>query len=281
MTAATDLSPLAEAQEFEHRMLSELRSSIRRRRVQAVVIGVGVVGAGFVVWWLLVAALKWINPETLPDPVGVVTTLFDLLRTASLWVNVWATLSAALIGLALGTVIGVLIGVALSRARVVRQALSPLIVFFNAMPRPALAPIFIVWFGLGLWAKVAASISIVSFIMLLSALAGLSSINPDHVQLCRSLTVRGWQYFWKVEMPSALPSLYSGLRLSASGTILGVFVAEVVAAYNGVGQLFIQANNTFQMTTVFALVIVISLIAVVLDGAAWLAQRLLGGRRGL
>lgn len=263
-----------EAVLFDSELLNEYRRYRRRVSWQAWTLRIGLFVGAIAAWWAI-GTLGLLSTGIVGNPVLVGEQILAWLPTSYLWSNLWSTLKAALVGLALGTVLGVSIGVFLARIEVVRRATRPYVTFFNAMPRPALAPLFVVWFGLGIEAKATAAVSIVFFIMLMTAMAGIENVDPDIRQLARSLDLSGSMYFRRIELPSALPALYSGLRLSAAGAVLGVIVDEIVAAYKGLGQIFVRASSAFAMEQVYAIVIIISLVALILEILAWLLQRAL------
>lgn len=269
-----------EAQEeldFDQSLLEERRARTRSRSALVWSLRIAALVAAGAGWWLF-GAIGVISTGIIGDPVQVLKQLGDWATTSYLWTNIWSTFKAALIGLAVGSLAGIAVGVVFARVTVIRRAFNPYVTFFNAMPRPALAPLFVVWFGLGVVAKVTGAFSIVFFIMLVNTIAGIENVDPDVEQFSRSLGISGRQFFLMVELPTALPTIYSGLRLSAAGAVLGVIVDEIVAAYRGLGQIFVRASSAFDMNQVYAIVIVISLVAVVLDLLAWLIQKSLTKR---
>jgi NitT/TauT family transport system permease protein len=150
---------------------------------------------------------------------------------------------------------------------------------FNSLPRPALAPIFILWFGLGAYAKLAVSVSLVFFVMLLNTFAGLAKVDPDIDQLARSLGMSRWQRFRHVDLMSALPTIVAGLRLSAVYSVLGVVVAEIVASYHGLGQRLTVDTNSMSIASAFSILFIMTVVAMALDYGVSLLERLVGWQR--
>ena len=232
--------------------------------------------------WALVARARLIDPLFISDPVGVAKALFANFADPSIWEDIWATASAAAGGLILGALTGIPAGIAFHTFPVVRRGLNPFVVMFNSLPRPALAPIFILWFGMGAYAKLAVSISLVFFVMLLNTFAGLAKVDPDIDQLARSLGMSRWQRFRHVDLMSALPTVIAGLRLSAVYSVLGVVVAEIVASYHGLGQRLTVDTNSMAIASAFAILFIMTVVAMILDYGVSLLERVVTwqGRAG-
>ena len=134
----------------------------------------------------------------------------------------------------------------------------------NALPRVALIPLFILWFGIGTEQKVASGVSIMYFVLLSYTMAGAKSTDPDHLRLARSLAIPGWRTFLEIIVPSALPAIFAGLRLGMIYTVLGVITAELIAGGKGLGTLVSYYSNTFNPNGVFATLIALVLITIAL-----------------
>ena len=264
--------PSSAERDLEGSLLAEIRAKRRKRLVAAWVIRLVFLGV-FAGIWHFVSATNIVPAFFIGDPIKVVLTLFDIIRTPDLWVNIEETFGAAILSLAFGSGLGILAGVILSRSPTLAQAMNPYIALFNGLPRPALAPLFILWFGLGITAKVMVGITIVFFILLVNTMAGLSSIDPDIALLTRSLGASRLQRFRLVEVPWALPTIVAGLRLAAVYSVLGVVVCEMVASYFGIGQLLVKATNGFEIDLSFALLTILALMATALDLAVSALQR--------
>jgi NitT/TauT family transport system permease protein len=242
------------------------------------VIRIGIVVV-LVALWQAATSFGIVDPFVASTPMEVATTLVHLLLTSALWFNLWQTFSAALIGLVIGSVLGMGGAVLFRSIPMLDKAVRPYLTLFNAMPRPALAPIFILWFGLGAAPKVWVAVSLVFFIVLLSTRAGLDGIDPDTKLLGTSLGITRWQRFRLVELPSALPSVVAGLRLGVVYAVLGVVVSEMVASYNGLGQELVRATNSFNVAKSFAIIAIMALLAVTLDFGVGVLERRFAGTR--
>jgi len=272
VTQATSAARTADLQTFEASIRAEMRTMRRRYEATAWTVRIAallVVLGG----WEFLSATNIIKAFYISDPISVAVSLINVLGQGATWYNLWQTLVAAAISLAVGSILGVAGGVALWRVSVLARAFNPYITLFNALPRPALAPLFIMWFGLGVTAKVFVAVTIVFFLLLVNTMAGLSNVDPDILALANSLGASRLQRFLLVEIPSALPSIVAGLRLGAVYSVLGVVVSEMVASYYGLGQMLVKATNGFQVSMSFAILVLMAAMAVVLDVGAWLLQR--------
>jgi NitT/TauT family transport system permease protein len=167
------------------------------------------------------------------------------------------TLLATLIAFALGGVLALLSALLLTVVPPLRQLAEPYLDALNSLPRVALVPLFIIWFGLGLTSKVVSGISLMYFILLYSTLAGAQSVDPDHRLLARSLGLPGRKIFTQIVIPTAIPAIFTGLRLGLVYTLLGVVTAELIAGGKGLGSLVSYYSNTFDANGVFAILIVL------------------------
>jgi NitT/TauT family transport system permease protein len=265
--------PPAPDDAFDARIIAERTAKYRRdtRTVVAISAGLLVVVLGA---WEIVHATGLVKPIFISDPVSVARAIGRLLVSADFWKAVGATFIASFWGLVLGAVLGILSGIAMAHSEVLRRALQPYLTIFNALPRPALAPIFILWFGLGAAPKIVVGATIVFFVLLANTMAGIRSANADIGFLARSLGMSRWQMFRLVELPQAMPAIVAGLRLGAVYSVLGVVVSEIVAAYEGLGQLLVQYTNQFAIAESFAVLAFTAMLALVLDFAVSLLQRL-------
>ena len=172
----------------------------------------------------------------------------------------WVTLQAVLVAFAVGAFLALLTALAMTVFPTVEKLFSPIIDALNALPRVALIPLFILWFGIGMTQKVASGVSIMYFILLSYTMAGAKGTDPDHLALARSLGIPRWRVFTQIIVPSAVPSIFAGLRLGMIYTVLGVITAELIAGGKGIGTLVSYHSNTFDANGVFATLIVLVII---------------------
>lgn len=215
--------------------------------------------------WQFFSESGLVSKVLVSSPTAIWSYLYKTVPTAYLWLNVWATLQAVLIGLFVGGVLGIALGVIFYEVDLIRRGLDPFVTFINSLPRPALAPVFLLWFGLGIGAKVAVSVSIVVFLLLLNTLAGLRSTSDDMLFLAASLNMTRWERLKFIQLPSATPSIIAGVRLGAVYSVLGVVVSELVAAYSGLGVILVQETNKFNMAGAFGVLFILGMLATALN----------------
>lgn len=257
---------------IHEQLLSSRKQHNRRSALWSWIIRIGLVvvilGA-----WQITATKNWVSPALVSDPEQIWIYLYHAIPTAALWDNVWSTFEAVLIGLIAGAAIGIGLGIILHESRTLKRGLDPLITFCNSLPRPALAPVFLLWFGLGVGAKVAVSMSIVIFVLLLNTYAGLENTNDDLLFLSDSLAMSRWQRIRFIQLPAASPAMVAGFRLGAVYSVLGVVVSEMVAAYSGLGQVLVTETNGFHMGGAFGVLILLGLMATLLNVVVSLFER--------
>ena len=186
------------------------------------------------------------------------------------------TLQAVAIAFVIGSVLALLTALAMSVFPMLEKLLSPVIDALNALPRVALIPLFILWFGLGVTQKVASGVSIMYFILLSYTLAGAKSTGPDLMLLAKSLGISRAAIFRRVVVPSAVPAIFAGLRLGMIYTVLGVITAELIAGGKGIGTLVSYYSNTFNPNGVFATLIMLIIITSTLAALMSAAERSIG-----
>lgn len=216
---------------------------------------------GAVALWKAAASFGWGLKVVVQSPEAVATTLMTLATGPDLWPNYWATIKATLIGLAVAVACGTPIGLALGLMPKVQRVLSPFLSAINAMPRIALAPVFIVVFGISLSAKVALSVSLVLFIMILNGIAGVAAADPEAVRMMTAMGASRFQTLRMVVLPAALPSILTGVRLGLIYSLLGVIASELIASADGLGQMIARSAGVFDLATVYAVLLMLMLTA--------------------
>ena len=211
--------------------------------------------------WELTARLGLINPLFIGNPSGILAFFFKgLFVTRELVVHLLWTLAGTLAAFMLGSVTGILVGLLFVAYPKVEQFIDPIFAGLNALPRIALAPLFLLWFGLGITSKIALGFSLTFFIVLSSTIAGARSVNSDHLMLADTLGASSTQIFRRITLPSAVPTVFSGLRLGLIYALLGVIAGEIIAAQHGLGQSLTFLAGTFQINGVFAVLLLLALL---------------------
>jgi len=204
----------------------------------------------------------WIDPAFFGRPSGVAVFLWENIQTTKLWSDLMWTMTGVLSSFTLGSVAAFAVGLAFVQWPKLEQFAEPYLNAINVMPRIALAPLFILWFGLGLGSKIAVGFSLTFFIVLSSTVAGIRSVSQDHVVLCRTLGSSAVNTFFQVTLPGAVPVIFSGLRLGLTYALFGVIGAEIIASEKGLGQTLAYLSSTFDINGVMALLLILALLGV-------------------
>jgi len=237
-------------------------------------------GLGAVILLLWQAASgRLIDRFFISDPLSVGRTLLGWIADGSLFGHVWATVYATVVGFAIGTAIGVVLGVWLGIAPFAARLLNPYLWALNALPKVALAPLFVLWFGLGIESKVALAATLVLFLVFLNTFAGVQQVDQDLVDSARLMRATRSQVITKVIIPSALSWVFAGLKISVPYALIGVVLGEMIASNQGLGYLVQFSGSQFDTAGVFAVLIVISLLAVALNFVVEVVQARLEGWR--
>jgi len=223
--------------------------------------------------WQLVVSLQLADPIIAKSPAQVFSFLRQSSQSGQLWLNTVATMQAVFIAFGLASIVGVVIGITLGLLRGVERVMTPFFDAANAMPRIALAPVFIVWLGIGIGAKVALAFSIVVFIVVSAAQAGVRSADPEVLRMSAVFGITKPQLFYKVLLPYSVPAIFSGLRLGLVYALLGVVGSEIIASQEGLGQLISLYSGEFKLDAVYGILIVLAIIASILNMITAAAER--------
>ena len=228
--------------------------------------------------WQLVADHGGLPQYILPSPTETLATLFE---PRNRWIeNTLVTATEIFGGFLLAVVIGVGIALLFSWSRLTLMLLMPLLVSLNMIPKVALGPLIIVWFGYGMGTNTAIAFAICFFPIVITTARGLSEIEPELLYLARTVNASKWQIFRKIQFPGALPYIFSGMKVSAVLAVAGAVVGEFIGSEKGLGYLMLQVQINLDTATMFMAVLMITLIGVVLYGAVALLEWALVRRGG-
>ncbi len=236
-----------------------------RRRLTVFAYQVVVAIAALLVWQIC-ATEQLLDPTVVSSPGAVFGYLFgDAIIGRELWTNTYYTMVATIVAFGLGSIAGILAGLVCVQFPILEEVFDPFVTLMNSFPRIALAPLFVVWFGIGVLSKVVLAVSVIFFILMLTTIAGGRSVDRNLLALCRSLGAGPWKIFCAITLPTAAPSIFAGLKLGLIYAFLGVIVGEMIASEHGLGQEAMQYSNLFQMDRVLA---VLFFLAVITTGLA-------------
>ncbi|MDT2023295.1 ABC transporter permease [Methylocella sp. CPCC 101449] len=212
-------------------------------------------------------------------PVDVAVRVWRFFATGMIWRHLWITLLETLLAFGIGSIAGIVIGFWLARQPRVAAVLDPFVKMANALPRVVLAPIFMLWFGLDIWSKVALGVTLVFFIVFFNVYQGVKEVSPVILSNARMLGMNERQLFRHVYWPSALSWMFSSLHTSVGFALVGAVVGEYLGSAAGLGYLIHEAESTFDMTGVVAGMVVLSVVVVLIDWLVTLIEvRLLAWR---
>lgn len=233
--------------------------------------------AGFLVLvllaWHAAITLLEVSPLIFPGPVDVARALVQLFASGEAVEHGRVTLYEILAGFAAGASLGFLLGALIGQSALLEAVLYPYVVAFQTVPKVAVAPLFVLWFGFDTASKVIITATIVFFPVLANTIVGLRSAPRDQIDLMKAFTASGWHVFRMVRLPHALPYVFAGLDIGIVLAVIGAIVGEFVGAQAGLGYLILQRNFSMDAAGMFAILVVLSLIGIALHTVMKLVAR--------
>ena len=227
------------------------------------ILSIALFAAMLIAWELLVR--QWgLSALVLPAPSAVLQSLWNGLASGYFWPHILATAQALLLGLLLGSVIGLGAGMALAESDLLERVLKPYVVVSQVVPKLALAPLFVLWFGFGMLPTVLITALICFFPLMENTLTGLRQVDAQRLQLFRMLGATRWQTLLRLKLPTGLPAILAGLRVAVVLALVGVVVAEFMGASQGLGAVIIAAQGSMDTTLMFAALVLIAAIGLLL-----------------
>jgi NitT/TauT family transport system permease protein len=226
----------------------------------------------FVLWDLVIRIFK-IPPYLIPAPWDVAKML--VVEWPRLWRESLFTGYATLGGFGLSILFGIPIAMLIAYSRLVESYVYPLLVFSQSVPKIAIAPLFVVWFGFGIFPKVISAFLLGFFPVVVATVMGFKSMETEMIDLARSMRASRLQMFLKFSLPQALPSIFSGLKVSATLAVVGAVVGEFVGSNSGIGYVLQIANGNFDLPLMFAALFVLSMMGVILFAVVDLVEKIM------
>ena len=254
----------------------EIRPGVLRRYPQ-LTISPAILVALIAAWWLATDVLR-VPAYIVPPPQDVFRAAIAGLsrwpwEKASYWYHAGVTVWEALLGFAIGSALGALLGLALSHWPLLGKSWYPYIVGFQSLPKVALAPLMVVWFGFGIEGKVFITAIITFFPVLVNMMAGYQAVEPERIELARSCNASELHLLTKIIIPSCLPFLFAGLGVASVLSILGAVVGEFVGASAGLGMLLMQYNQAMEISPMFAVILILAVIGFLMNYIVILLER--------
>jgi NitT/TauT family transport system permease protein len=237
--------------------------------IRTIVLPLGLAFLVVAAWQLYVTV--WNIPAViLPSPISIAKYIVQ--RYDILLVHAIPTTLESAAGFLLAVILGVALAILITYSNTAREALYPNLIFFQLIPKIALAPLFIIWLGIGSQSRVAFSVFIAFFPVVIATTAGFLSVDKSMLRLCRSLTATEWQVFTSVRFPAALPHIFSGMKIAITLAIIGVIIGEFITAQAGLGYLIIFATARADTEVSMAAIVVLCICGLLLYGLVALAE---------
>jgi NitT/TauT family transport system permease protein len=225
-------------------------------------------------WEIAVRAFD-VSIFLLPPPTRVFQEIWA--NWPTLMRHAWSTLGIILVGFTLSVVVGIPLALAVSFSPLFRRTVYPMLVFSQLVPKIALAPLFVIWFGFGFLPKVLIAFLLSFFAVVIQSIVGFTSIRPEQIRVARSMGATGAVLFFKVRLPQALPNIFAGLKLAMASSAIGAIVGEFIASQRGLGYLVLVANGEMNTPLSFAGMLLLTLMGIVLYFAVEGVERLTTG----
>jgi NitT/TauT family transport system permease protein len=226
-----------------------------RRRIISAALIIGF----FVMWEFLCWAFK-VSDVVLPRPSEVVVTLWE--RRDAIWPHAWQTLFTTMIGFGLGVATGVLLGILIGSSKLAYGVVYPLLVGFSSIPKVAVVPIFVLWFGAGTVPAVLTAMILCIFPVVVNVATGLATTEPELEDVMRSLRASSFEILTNVGLPRAAPYFFASLKVAITQAFVGTVIAETVASNRGIGNFMLIASSNFDVPLVFAGLLILAVMGV-------------------
>jgi NitT/TauT family transport system permease protein len=254
--------------------VAAMEAQARNRRLLILLSRV-LVGVLFIALWQY-ASGRWIDALLISSPAAVGGRLWAWTIDGTLWTNLFVTMEATVLGFFIGCGVGFVLGLVFGRFRAVAEVLDPYITALYSIPKIALAPLFIIWFGIGIASKVAVSAAIVFFVIFLNTYSGVRDVNPLYINTTRIMGGRQLDVLRYVIVPSAASWVITGLKVSVPYALVGTVIGEFMSSNSGIGYLIAQATGLFNTTSVYAGIIVLAVVGALINGGIqYLEERVL------
>jgi len=252
-------------------MTAPAKSPLNLRGLSITLARFGIIFGFFLLWE--VASGRWIEPFLISSPSRIFTSLVDGFISGDLLQHTWVTFEEIAVGFPIGAITGIALGYGFGRSRLLADIFEPIIIALNGIPRTALAPLFIVWLGIGLWSKVGVVFLLTFFLNFFNTYTGMRQMDQEYVDLATLMGVKGWKLTFKVIFPAISPYVFTGIRTSIPFAVIGAIVGEFVAATEGVGFFIRMSAGIFRTADVFVGIIVLMIMVIIMDRIAELIER--------
>ena len=250
---------------------ARIGSALSLRGMGITAVRVAIIG-GFLLLWQI-ASGPWIEPFLISSPSRIFSSLITGFRDGDLLQHTWVTFEEIAIGFPVGAISGIALGYAFGRSRLLAEIFEPIIIALNGIPRTAVAPLFIVWLGIGLWSKVGVVFLLTFFLNFFITYTGMRQMDQEYIDLARLMRVKGWKLTFKVIFPAISPYLFTGIRTSIPFAVIGAIVGEFVESTECVGFFIRMSAGIFKTADVFVGIIVLMIMVIIMDKIAAVIEK--------
>lgn len=255
-------------------IVQEVGTSYQRRRrhhSRSVLFGVIALGAGALLFWQFILGLI-VNPRYVSNPWDVLSRLGEMLIDGEIFGHIGVTLFEAGLGFLIGSAAALLSAFGLSLTKRGYDVVEPFLIAFYSIPKIALAPLFILWFGLGFTPKVLMAALMVFFIVFMNTMAGIKDVNPGLIRVSRVFGASRWEVMRSIVTPAASPAIVASIRITFTRAIEGAVLAEFIGSTQGLGFVIVRASRQFDVPTMFAGIIIIAAVVMTMNGLLRLVE---------
>ena len=228
---------------------------------------------GLVILWEGLCDVLKVPAFLVPSPIQVASRLYE--KRDLYFTHTWVTLYETTAGFFLAVVFGIVSAAIIVIIPRLRDVFMPLLLIAQLVPKVAVAPLLLIWFGYGLIPKILVAFLVAFFPIVVNAASGLASVQPELMDLGHSLKASPWQTFWKFRMPTALPEIFSGMKISVTLAIIGAIIGEFVGGNRGLGYLIIVANQELDTALAFSAIFLLSVMGIILYALIEIGERIL------
>lgn len=218
----------------------------------------------FLIFWSVYVRSSAVSTFILPPPELIALAFFDLLRDPKVWHHAMVTITEAVSGFAIAVILGMVLGFVLARVEMLEWTFKPFIVAFQLIPKIALAPLFILWFGFGLESKIVIAAALAFFPVFSNALLAFRSVEPGDKDVLTMLQANSVQRFFVLDLPTALPVVLAGMEVAVVMSMIGAIVGEFIGGNEGLGYLAVAYLQELRVTGLFAVIVLLTLIGLAL-----------------
>jgi NitT/TauT family transport system permease protein len=243
------------------------RRNLRARHVLRVSLARLALFVAGVALWQAGSNAQLFDPGIVPSPAAIWAHLVEITLNGSLAFHAWITIQETLAGFLIGSVGGIVLGFAIGRYPALSEVLDPFVLAIYSVPKVALAPLFVVWFGIGIWMKIVLAAVTVLFIVFFNTLAGVRNVDRDLVDAVWLMGAKPRDVLFRVLVPSAMSWALTGVRIAIPYALIGAIIGELIASNRGIGYLISSAASGYDTAGVFAVLIVLTILAMLLNAA--------------